>query len=371
MPLPLDPDFHIKVRNGDKPFYPGQKIEGKVILYCQEQMKVDKIYLTLIGQASVSWTESYTTGSGKTQTKLHTVTRSDEETYFRVVVDLWVRENGQEQLHPGTYVWPFSYRLPSVSLPSSYEDYFSNIRYWLEAQIDLHIPLRVRYATAQFVFTVLECIDLNLAEEDLTLPRRGEEQKTLCCLCCKSGPLTLAVSTNRGGYCAGENILVTASLENGTNKQIRVIEATLCRFTTFFARNGTGSTHSSCSAVAKILISSRSPAQEVFEWNQNPLLILACPPSSCTCNLIHIQYFLEFVVMTPAFNSNLCVRIPVVIGTQPLRSVYTDTTIPSIGYVESARSVILRDSKGVFKFTPLYSALLPVDDCTDHENNKK
>jgi hypothetical protein len=362
MPLPVD--FYIEVQNGDKPFYPGQKIEGKVILHCQKQIKPLKIYLTFTGRASVAWTQT-TFGRGE-------VTYFAKEKYFRVEVDLWVRENGQEQLHPGTYEWPFSYKLP-LTLPSScvIEDSHGDIRYWLEAQIDLHTPFRVRYATAQFVFTVLECVDLNLAEEDLTLPRRSEGQKVLCCLCCKSGPLTLAVSTNRGGYCAGENILVTASLENGTNKQIRVIEATLCRFTTFFARNGTGSTHSSCSAVAKILISSRSPAQEVFEWNQNPLLILACPPSSCTCNLIHIQYFLEFVVMTPAFNSNLCVRIPVVIGTQPLRSVYTDTTIPSIGYVESARSVILRDSKGVFKFTPLYSALLPVDDCTDHENNKK
>jgi hypothetical protein len=357
MPLPVD--FYIEVQNGDKPFYPGQKIEGKVILHCQKQIKPLKIYLTFTGRASVAWTQT-TFGRGE-------VTYFAKEKYFRVEVDLWVRENGQEQLHPGTYEWPFSYKLP-LTLPSScvIEDSHGDIRYWLEAQIDLHTPFRVRYATAQFVFTVLECVDLNLAEEDLTLPRRSEGQKVLCCLCCKSGPLTLAVSTNRGGYCAGENILVTARLENGTNKEIRKLKATLYRFTALLGQNGT-QVRFSCSVVNEIQTSSRVPAGEVFEWNQNPLFIPACPPSSRTCKIFHIEYFLEFVVVAPAFSFNLHVRIPIVIGTQPLRSVYTDNTLPSVGYGESARSVTLSDSKRVFKFAPLYSVLLPVNDCT--ENN--
>ena len=74
-----------------------------------------------------------------------------------------------------------------------------------------------------FSFTVLERVDLNLSQEDLNTPRRGEGQKTLCCLCCQSGPLTLAVSTDRGAYCAGEKILLNARLENNTNKEMRML----------------------------------------------------------------------------------------------------------------------------------------------------
>ena len=361
MPLPLA--FHIQVQNGDKPFYPAQKIEGKVILHCQEVMKPRKIHLTLIGRALVYGVGTYPTLAGyEGSQQTHSVNNSNQETYFRVPVDLWVSEIGQEQLHPGTYVWPFSYQLPSVSLPSSYEDSYGNIRYWLHAQIDT--PFGVCY-TAQFVFTVLECVDLNLAKEDLSLPRRGEEQKTLCCLCCKSDPLTLAVSTNRGGYCAGEKILVTAHLEGDmrTNRGMRVLNATLYRSATFFTHNGT---RNSCIPVAKIWTNSVIPAREVYEWNQNQLFIAACPPSSNTCKIIHIEYFVDFVVVVPPYGNSLHVCIPIVIGTKPLRSVYTDTTMSSVEYVKSARSVIWRDTKRIFTYAPLYSVMLPVDNWTEY-----
>ena len=183
--MPLPSDFHIEVQNGDKPFYPGQMIIGNVILSCLEEIKPCKIYLTLFGRAYVRWTNP---SHGGRENYAHAIP-SAEETYFSLSVDLWARMNGQEQLHPGTYKWPFSYQLPSASLPASYEycpvpyeGGHGYIRYWLEAHIDLQIHPRVCYATAQFVFTVLESVDLNLAKEDLTIPCHGEGQRMLCCL---------------------------------------------------------------------------------------------------------------------------------------------------------------------------------------------
>ena len=342
--------FVIEVQNGSKAFYPGEPINGRVILHCQEQKKLRGIYLTLVGRAYVHWSESHSTGSGQNR-RTHTVHYSAEEPYFNFRVNLWGGETGEQFLQPGNYEWPFSFQLPSVSLPTSYECFYGNIRYWLEARMDR--PWKFDHVT-KFAFTILERVDLNLSTEDLTLPRRGEGQKTLGCLCCESGPLSLTVSTDRAGYCSGEKILVTARLENNTNKEMRMLKATLVRHVRVFARGRSRTVHD---VVAKMQTTSGIAPRQTFEWNQQPLPIPACPPSSHTCRIVHTEYVLDVEVVVPTFSFNLHVGIPIVIGTEPLRSVYGNSALPTIGF-SNTEAVNIADNQytmGQTQFAPMYS----------------
>ena len=331
--------FVIEVQDGNRPFFPGQTINGRVILRCQEQKRLRGIYLNLVGRAYVSWSTGYEPG----QT---TRTVTAEEPYFNFRVNLWGGDGGCQQLPPGNYEWPFSFQLPSVVLPTSYEGNSGKIRYWLEARMDR--PRKFDHVS-KFAFTILERVDLNLSQEDLNAPRRGEGQKTLGCLCCESGPLTLAVSTNRSAYCAGEKILLNARLENNTNIEMEFMKATLRRRMTLYAR---GEIREGKVKVAQIQTTGGIPARQIFEWNQEPLPIPACPPSSHTCRIIHTDYLLDVEI-----SFNLHVILPIVIGTEPLRSAYTNTTLPSIRYVNVGAVNIVdnQHTMGQTQFAPMYS----------------
>ena len=337
--------FVIEVQVGNREFFPGQTINRRVILHSREQKKLRGIYLTLVGRAYVHWTEQK--GSGKHSRTVH---YRAEEPYFNRRVNLWGGDGGSQQLPPGNYEWPFSFQLPST-LPTSYEGDYGNIRYWLEARMDR--PWKFDHVT-KCAFTVLERVDLNLSQEDLNAPRRGEAQKTLCCLWCKSGPLTLAVSTDQGAYCAGEKILLNAQLENNTNKEMRMLKAKLRRTVALYAR---GKSRHHQDVVAEMKTTGGIPAGQIFEWNQEPLPIPACPPSSHTSRIIHTDYSLDVEVVVPTFSFNLHVILPIVIGTEPLRSAYTNTTLPTVGFtnVEAVNIADDQYTMGQTQFAPMYS----------------
>ena len=59
----------------------------------------------------------------------------------------------------------------------------------------------------------------------------------------------------------------------------------------------------------------------------------------------------------PTFSFNLHVILPIVIGTEPLRSAYTNTTLPSIGFTD-VEAVNIADNQYTMRqtqFAPMYS----------------
>jgi hypothetical protein len=348
--------FLIKLDNGDKPFFPGQSINGKVVLHCREKKKVRSIHLNLVGRAYVKWKEERTettTGGGindhTTSSRTVTVTFKAEESYFNFRVKLWGEEGrGSQRLEAGNYEFPFSLQLPSSPMPSSYESGFGNIRYWLEARLDR--PWKFDHVT-KFAFTLLERVDLNAYRDNLIRPLRFENQKTICCLCCQSGPVSLAVSIDRGGYCAGENILVTARVENNSNLAVGKLQAKLMCMVNYYAR---GETKYHEAEVGQMRVASIGSGQ-TFDWNHEPLPIPACPPTSSTCGIIHIKYVLRVTLVLP-FAFNIVATFPITIGTVPFSSVNRTSTSPTIGFVRTQAANIADDqyTMGQTEFAPMY-----------------
>jgi hypothetical protein len=64
---------------------------------------------------------------------------------------------------------------------------------------------------------------------------RSDVDKTLCCLCCKSGPLTLYASIDRVGYCPRESVSLSVTTENLTRQILKGIRAQLISETRRFA----------------------------------------------------------------------------------------------------------------------------------------
>lgn len=48
----------------------------------------------------------------------------------------------------------------------------------------------------------------------------SSNEKTLCCLCCASGPIHASFGIDRQGFVPGEAIQLTAEISNGSNRKI-------------------------------------------------------------------------------------------------------------------------------------------------------
>ncbi len=57
------------------------------------------------------------------------------------------------------------------------------------------------------------------------MPSQSQDEKTVCCLWCTSGPITASAQTDKGGYVPGETIWVSGSVENNSSREICVITA--------------------------------------------------------------------------------------------------------------------------------------------------
>ena len=55
------------------------------------------------------------------------------------------------------------------------------------------------------------------------LSGHSRDHKRLCCLCCKSGPISAVITSNRAGYVPGEMIGFNAEVDNLSNRNMKVL----------------------------------------------------------------------------------------------------------------------------------------------------
>ena len=190
-------------------------ITGSLLLDVAEPKGYNEIMISFIGRSYVHWTESHSTGSGRNR---RTTTRSytSSESYVNLVAPLWNKQQSPDgKLAPGQYNWPFSFIVPPTA-PSSFEGTVGNIRYSLVGKIatgllkfDHNVELRI--PVQQLV---------KITDPRLLQPVRQEVQKTVCCLCCASGPIVLTAALPKTGFVVGESFQLHVSLQNGSNRRV-------------------------------------------------------------------------------------------------------------------------------------------------------
>ena len=68
-------------------------------------------------------------------------------------------------------------------------------------------------------------------------PVGTKDHKSLCCLCCKSGPISVTMILNRSGFVPGEKLIINAEIDNKSNKTMDGSQILLQQTTTFEARD--------------------------------------------------------------------------------------------------------------------------------------
>lgn len=278
------------------------------------------ISIVFSGQAYVHWTEQHTTGTGEHR-RTETVHYSDSQTIINdVYIQLWGDGKNSQEVAPGRYEFPFKFQLPSnLVLPTSFESHTGYIRYSLLSRIKR--SWKFDHVTTRAI-TVNEIVDINTAQ--MTSPLSSSNEKTLCCLCCASGPISLSVKTDRAGYCPGESIAISTEAENHSNRRMSRVRATLKQIVVYYARG-----HSRRDA--KIIQRIEGPAIEpggTSNWSNELLPIPATVPSINSCRILNLSYVLIVTIDIPRA-VDLHVTIPLTIGNVPFRGTGFDTAHPS------------------------------------------
>ncbi|EDV21381.1 uncharacterized protein TRIADDRAFT_59952 [Trichoplax adhaerens] len=223
---------------------------------------------------------------------------------------------GRKFLMPvGRHHLKFKFQLPYNMLPSSYEGGVNcYIRYTITATMIR--PWAYDYITTK-AFTILEKIDINLP--DLKVLAGSEDFVSGSgCFSCLSTPIKLSATTDRTGYCSGENIKVCISIENTARKRLREVVIKLIQNVMFIANDLVWNNQK---VYEKIRINNITKTGDRIEWTDQLIPIPCLPPSSKACRTIRLHYAI-YVKATVWNGYNLTVKIPIIIGTKPLQDMF-------------------------------------------------
>ncbi|GFO50404.1 arrestin domain-containing protein 3 [Plakobranchus ocellatus] len=320
-------------RNKDK-YQPGDVVEGHVAIEIKDGIKVKGIYLECVGEASVGWSESQPTNSDKNR-RNHIRYYKANETYFKYERELMKRtteRRGSISVGEGSYMYPFSFRLPP-HIPSSFEGPLGHVRYWVTGTVEKNWGSD---HVSRVDLTVTNPLDLNLEKDapllyerdssNLQVSQTDSAEAILCCLCCRTGPITCVFSLDRAGYVPGEFIHVLGEIVNTSSRKIGSTSARLLMHSEYTAESKTKS-HTEC--ISEVKRGSIKPGGR-DRWEGDALLVPTTPTSYLKgCSIINVSYWVELVVHPsgPAFN--LKVPLKVIIGTIPMRKPGEPTPGPS------------------------------------------
>jgi len=305
-------DFGIIFERPTKTYFSGEVINGQLVINLSSPKNFRKIKIELFGSGRVYWTESRSVterdSNGNSTTRTVTDTYSNHETYVKQDT---VLHNGPS-LPPGIHYFPFSFLLPP-NMPTSFESNIGQVRYFVKA--DIVRDWKWNHKVKQHLM-INGILDLNMYPS-AKHEGNSRDHKRLCCLCCKSGPISAIIATNRSGYVPGEMIGFNAEVDNLSNREMNRSTLQLVEIVKFKA---TTKTKTEQRVVAELRRGQIGPGTSDF-WEGVTMRIPAVPPTNLAgnCSIIDVQYRLDFRVEPsgPAFD--LLVSVPIIIGTIPLQ----------------------------------------------------
>lgn len=165
-------------------------------------------------------------------------------------------------------------------------------------------------------FTVISPVDLNLN------PRVKEQfkldlEKSFCCLCCRSGPLSTIVIVPVTGFVSGQVIPITAECDNASNVQVTGMKVYMRKIISFHTHTPRRETKKDKVNISEVSGGATEPGGSntwTFKLEIPPL-----PPSNLVnCGIIDVDYDLKIVVEVAGAHRNLEGKIPITLGTVPL-----------------------------------------------------
>ncbi|XP_045500867.1 arrestin domain-containing protein 17 [Colias croceus] len=294
-------------------YYAGQTVNGRIEYVFDSPKKVRGIHVKFKGEAHTEWSESKQEEDSEGKTQSTDTLHTGNEEYFQISYYLLGSSTGNEiEIPAGKQVYNFTCALPPV-LPSSFEGEHGFVRYTVKVTLDR--PWKFDQET-KMAFTVINALDLNL-NPSYKEPIHFQMEKTFCCFCCASPPLSVDVRAPVTGYCPGQVIPLTIDIENKSNVQLHLVKIFLRKVVTYRATSPTTAVKKSKDIVLTIQ-EGPAPAGTTKHWNLN-MEIPPIPPSNLVnCSIIDLDYDLKVECVVSGMHLNFKDKKYITIGTVPL-----------------------------------------------------
>lgn len=305
----------IQLDNPWNTYYAGQTINGQIKLTFDSAKKVRGIIIRFLGEANTEWTEVRRVTNSEGKDEDETEHLKGHEEYFQIQYYLLGGKNSSEiELPAGEHTYPFTCALPPT-LPSSFEGEFGHVRYTVKVTLDR--PWKFDQ-DMKMAFTVIAPVDLNLNPR-VKEPFKLELEKSFCCFCCRSGPLSVITTLPVTGYVSGQVIPITCECDNASNVAISLVKFVLRKRVTFHTSQPRREKKESKITISELSVGPVAGA-ESRTFTQH-LEIPALPPTNLlNCGIIALDYDLHVQCDVSGPHRNLSGNIPITLGTIPLAS---------------------------------------------------
>ena len=291
--------FVIEFDDDKSTYRTGEKISGSIRLELNKPLPARAIRVRLRGRASAAhWTADDSAGDGHPS--------SAEEQLLNKTLTLWGNELADcertskktkcDVLSRGEHAFAFAFVLPDATkIPPSFahetDETDGSIEYWISATVVR--PARKKdYDVAESFTVVQDLADFN--RSDANSPVECEEEAYVCCCCCKSGPVRVRARLNRRAFSAlgGDSILLSARVENESNRMLDGVRCTLVASVAFCAKQHTN--------VLRRLFGKPVAPRSVDEtWVNERIEVPATSPSITNCRIIELRHHVQIDVSLP------------------------------------------------------------------------
>ncbi|XP_042278134.1 arrestin domain-containing protein 3-like [Thunnus maccoyii] len=267
-------------------FTSGDILSGRVIVVTSKETKVQRFSVKAKGKAEVTWTDQ----NGQT-----TVVHRDKKKYFyfeHIILQDKNKGDGSEIIGPGRNVYPFTFVIPNVDMPSCYEGKWGKITYSLRAQLTQSIWL-VHKTKTEFPFLTKSEFPFASKSEIIIIGLK-EQQYATSILFLGSGKVTMNVMSEKMGLKQGEAMGVSVEVLNNSARTVTP-KFYLCEKQTFVAQSkriihtndilfGTG--HSVSAETSRTITSVLSIPPQL-------------PPTFFNCSMMKLEYRLKVILDVP------------------------------------------------------------------------
>ncbi|XP_055367902.1 arrestin domain-containing protein 3-like isoform X2 [Betta splendens] len=189
-------------------FSPGDVLSGRVTVVSSKETTAQRFVVRAKGKAKVTWPE---------QRGRSTVLHSDKKEYFKfehVILQDKNKGDGSEIIRSGRSVYPFSFVVPDVDMPSSYRGKWGRVTYSVRAQLTQTIWL-VHKTKAELPFLTKSDFPFASRSEMIIIGLK-EPQCASRISFLGRGTVTMNVTSEKMGVKQGEALGVSVELLNSS-----------------------------------------------------------------------------------------------------------------------------------------------------------
>nr|XP_020450165.1 arrestin domain-containing protein 3-like [Monopterus albus] len=280
-------------------FFPGDILSGKVTVVTSKEIKVQCLLVKAKGKAKVTWYE---------QEGQAVVVQSDKKKYFyfqHIILQDKNKGDGSEIIRPGRNVYPFTFVIPNIDMPSSYEGKWGKITYSLRAQLTRSIWL-VHKTKTKFPFLTKSEFPFASKSEMIIIGLKEQQCATRISFY-GPGKVTMNVTSEKMGVKQGEAMGVSVEILNNSARTVAP-KFYLCEKQTFVNQTKR-IVHTN-----DILFGTGDPVPA--ETSQTVTKVLSIPPylppTFFNCSLMKNEYMLK-VTLDGTLARDPEIRLPLVI----------------------------------------------------------